>query len=91
MDEVAGRGTLGKSDHILFLISVETKAEYRHTCTLGFIKANFNKPRTMIIKAPWQEMVTEKGIQNGWGFLLKKDILKTQLQTISTKKMWNKK
>ena len=42
---VAAIGTLGESDYVIleFLILKETKAEYSHTYTLDFGKANFKK------------------------------------------------
>ena len=73
MNEVAVRGTLRGSDHVIlkFFIRKEAKAECSCTCTLDFRKANFNKLITMIRKIARREMLTRKGIQEVWKFLLK--------------------
>ena len=90
--EGAVRGTVGESDHVLleFLISKEMKAECSHTLLLDFKKANFNSHRTRISKVPWQEILTKKGVQEGWE-ILKKEVLKAQLKTIPTRKKTAKK
>ena len=80
-------GTLGENNHVLleFLISRETQTECNYTHMLDFLKANFNKLRTRISKVPWQEILTRKGVQEGWELLIK-EIIKAQLQTIPTRK-----
>ena len=77
--EVKVGGRLGCSDHemIEFLILRETKRGVSKTATLDFRRANFDLFKRLINQIPWEAVLKEMGVQEGWTYF-KSEVLKAQ-------------
>jgi len=64
-----------------FSILGEVRRGLSRTTTLHFQRADFGLLRSLVDRVPWEAVLKDKGIQEGWT-LFKEEVLKVQEQAI---------
>ena len=77
------RGRLGVSHHdILEFLPDKVRRAVRKTTTMDFWRADFGLFKTWVGRVPWEAVLKDKGLQEGWAFF-KKEVWKAQEQAVS--------
>lgn len=80
MGDVKVVGDLGHRDTKLIELLIPEKVK-RELSELDFWRAAFVLLRTLVDRVPWETVLKDKGVQEGWT-IFKKEILKAQEQAI---------
>jgi len=81
--DVVVRSRLGLSNHekIEFSVRCEVKKGASKTITMDFWRADFGLFRMLVERVPWERVLKDKGVQEGWT-ISKEEVLKTQEQAV---------
>jgi len=83
MGDVLVGGCLGLNDHKMleFFVRGEVKTASTKNITMDFWRADFGLFRTLVERVPWERVLKNRGVQEGWTFF-KEEVLKAQEQAV---------